>query len=305
MIRYAGVATAARLFSLSSHTRRAYRLLGNVVEGRRRIRTDLPDRYVERARSLLSQCDRHGAIRDGDRLLEVGTGWVHWEATVLALFYDVQITLFDVWDNRLWNVYKHYVARFDRHIETFVDMDPARRARAHCLVRALGEATCFDDVYRRLGFTYVIDPAGTLEGFAGDTFAVVLSYDVLEHIRREIIPQFARDVQRVLRPSGFSIHQVDLADHFAYFTSGVSRKNYYRYSDETWERYFESTVQFFNRVQRPEWLEVFGQAGLELIEQDAFYGNIGTMTIASRFAPLSRHDATCMVMRMMHRKPRE
>ncbi len=41
-----------------------------------------------------------------------------------------------------------------------------------------------------------------------------------------------------------------------------------RYAEKVWKRYFENDVQYFNRVQRPEWLEMFQQAGFEMVEEE-------------------------------------
>ena len=67
--------------------------------GRERA-TRPPPYYMERARNIVEQVRRFDLIRPGDRLLEIGSGWVAWESTVLRLFFDVQVTLFDVWDDR-------------------------------------------------------------------------------------------------------------------------------------------------------------------------------------------------------------
>ena len=39
-----------------------------------------------------------------------------------------------------------------------------------------------------------------------------------------------------------------------HYDTSVSAKNYLRYSDAVWKRWFENRVQYFNRVQRREWL---------------------------------------------------
>jgi hypothetical protein len=106
MLGYMTTAAALNAFSLSPQTKQLYRWLGNTLGQRERIRRGLDMPYIGRAKKILELFEREQAIRDGDRLLEVGTGWVHWELTVLRLFYDVEITLFDVWDNRHLGAYK-------------------------------------------------------------------------------------------------------------------------------------------------------------------------------------------------------
>src|ERR1044071_296181 len=102
MFKYRMAVNTARLFSLSPQMLRAYRFLGNILLERQRIQSGLPDRYVERARLLYDVCQRYPVTQSGAKVLEVGTGWVHWEGMIIRLLYDVELTLFDVWDNRLW-----------------------------------------------------------------------------------------------------------------------------------------------------------------------------------------------------------
>jgi len=69
----------------------------------------------------LSLFEKYDIAQEGARLLELGTGWVHWESTVLRLFYNAKFTLFDVWDNRQLQAFKAYFSElrdvFDNKIE--------------------------------------------------------------------------------------------------------------------------------------------------------------------------------------------
>ncbi len=300
--KYAAVAGAARLFSLSPETRRWYRVLGNFYEGRKRVRAGLPPRYIDRAASLLALCERYQALDEGNRVLELGTGWVHWEGTILGLFHDVDVTLFDVVDNRLWSAYRRYYTDFAPALDRASEVCPARRDRARRILRAMEEARSFDDAYELLGATYVLDPKGDLGGFPEDTFSLVVSTDVLEHIGRAYLPRTLAETYRTLRPGGHAIHYIDLADHFAYFIGGVSRKHYLRYSDERWRRYFENEVQHINRIQRPEWLSLVAEAGFEVVEEDALTEDIGRMTVDRQYRTLTRQDRECVAMRLVLRK---
>jgi hypothetical protein len=91
MLRYVAAAAALKFASLPPASP-LYRKVGNQVGARRQVRSrlDPAEGYVVRARRVLDLCNEHGLIRDGASILEIGTGWVHWEATVLRLFYDVR-----------------------------------------------------------------------------------------------------------------------------------------------------------------------------------------------------------------------
>jgi len=303
VIKYIMAATTLRLFSVCTGTQKAYRFLGNVLGQRKRILAAFPYHYIDTAKHLLQLCDKHNVIEEDDRILELGTGWVHWAATVIRLFYDVRITLFDIWDNRQFAAFKHYFTQFQHVIDKEFNLEPAKREQVKSLLNSILETDTFDELYSRLGFQYVVDPGGTLKQFDNDSFAAIVSANVLEHIERSILSEFIRDTYRVLKPGGYSIHQIDLSDHLNRYDHSVSRKNYYRYSEKVWNRWFNNKVQYFNRIQRSEWKNLFSAAGLELLKEEPVLGEIGFINFDKSFASLSKQDKECMLLRLVYRKP--
>jgi cyclopropane fatty-acyl-phospholipid synthase-like methyltransferase len=302
MVKYVMTAAALKFFSTTPQTKQLYRLLGNTLGQRMRIQHGLNRQYLDRAKQILELCEKHHAIQKGDRLLEIGTGWLHWESTILRLFYDVEITLFDVWDNRQLGSYKQYFGQLEEVIDKELAMDPMQRERVHTLLRAILKASSFDEIYTLLGFRYVINPRGTLEHFQDESFTVIFSCNVLEHVDRGILPKFTQDFHRLLKLGGHSVHQIDLGDHLAYYDNGVSVKNYLRYSDKIWRRYFENDVQYFNLVQRPEWLDFFRKAGFELVEEESISADIGTIKVDKSKENLDAQDLQCRTLRVVHSK---
>jgi hypothetical protein len=39
---------------------------------------------------MLSLQRQHSIVKTGDRIIELGTGWLHWDALIWRLFYDVR-----------------------------------------------------------------------------------------------------------------------------------------------------------------------------------------------------------------------
>lgn len=261
-IRYALTAATYKLISLNPQF---YRFLGNTLGTKRRVREGLPPGHPGRAKRFLAQCEKHQAVRDGDKVLEIGTGWVHWESIIIRLFYDVEATLFDVWDNRQLEVLKRYFEQFEELIGEEIEIDETQKQRIHRLIGLISKADSFDDLYQSLGFRYVVDESGTLEQFPDESFNLIYSNNVLEHVFESTIPALTQDIYRLLKPGGFSVHKIDITDHLirpAGIRNMSNHKNYLRYSDKTWKRYFENKVHYFNRIQRSEWLALFQRAGL-------------------------------------------
>lgn len=302
MIRYIAAATTLKLLPTFPWTKKLYRLIASRFLWKRRVKKWLPVFYVDRARFLLETVERHAMVQKGGRVLELGTGWAHWESTVLRLFYDVDATLFDVWDShRLW-LFKRYFAEFAEVMDEEIDATPGQLEHAHHLLDAILSVDSFDELYELLGFEYVVEPTGTLARFPDATFDAVFSFAVLEHVKKEALAEYVRGLHRLLRPGGYSVHEIDLKDHLHYCDPSASAKNYLGYSDRVWRRYFESEFHYINRVQRAEWLEMFRAAGLELAEELSLPHNL-SIQVDDKYRHLERRDLECVVLKMIHRKP--
>jgi len=302
MVKYVAVASLLKLFSCSLQTKALYRLLGNLIGAKRRTDRGLPRSYIDRALLLLDKVRKYDCIHPDDRLLEIGTGWVHWESIFLRLFFKVNVILFDVWDNRQLKALKRYFAEFAEVVDNEIDMTPIEYESVHNLLLAVVSTRSFNELYRMLGFDYVIEPNGTLWCFQDDSFNHIFSANVLEHINEDILPEYVQSFQRLLKPGGYSIHTIDLGDHLSYYDQNASVKNYLRYSDTAWKRYFQNEVQYFNRVQRSEWLNLFRRAGLKLIEEDSVCSNIGAIPVDKKYQNLDSNDLNCTELRVVHRK---
>jgi SAM-dependent methyltransferase len=303
MIKYITLAAALKCFSISPQAKWAYRQLGNTLGQRMRLRSGLESFRIDRVRNLLEIFERHHTIKSGDKLLELGTGWIHWESTVIRLFNDVQITLFDVWDNRQLKAYKRFFGLLEQVIDKELCLDAVRSERAHKLLQVIARANSFEEIYSALDFSYVINPSGALTQFQDQSFSLIYSCSVFEHIYREALPTLMKEIQRLLKPGGYSVQIIDLGDHLAYYDRSVCQKNYLRYSDKVWKIFFENDVQYFNRVQAPEWLSFFRGAGLELVEEEMQPMIIDSIKIDNNYASLNKRDLECGVLTAVHQRP--
>jgi SAM-dependent methyltransferase len=262
MLRYVGAAAVANVFSMTPATLRSYRKLANEVETRRRIRTGLPEPYVERVSSLFAIEDHYLRIEPGDAVLEIGTGWVHWESLILTLITNAEFTMTDVVDSRLFPVFKLYAAALRPQLDD-LGLPAEKSERAEFILDVVQKATSFEEVYDALSWTYVVDATGTMDVLPSGKFDFITSSDVLEHIDRKILGTFLKSMYRLLRPGCYAYHSIDLMDHLSYYDPKASMKLYYRFDGARWDRWINSKVQYINRIQRPEWLALFEDAGFE------------------------------------------
>lgn len=302
MLKYVMAAWAFKAFSLNAATKKSYRALGNRVGGRKRA-SQVRSHYIQRAHRNLAILERSGAVRDGIQMLEIGTGWVHWEALFTRLFYDVQFTVFDVWDNRQFEGFLHYCRQLQSRLPLEVDRPADKVERAVSLLAEIVELPSFDAVYERLGFRYLIDAQGSLEQIEDESIDCIISSDVMEHIPRNSVKTLLEDMMRILKPGAFSAHQIVTTDHLIIYDGKVNSKNYLRYSDATWKRLFENDVQYFNRIQHSEWIRLFEEAGFAIRHQEiTSRTDISSLHINRRFADFSRDDLEGTVSHVVARK---
>ncbi len=160
----------------------------------------------------------------------------------------------------------------------------------------------FDEIYKAFGLKYFIEPAGKLDSFKDESFDIIVSAGALEHMPSTELTKLSDEFYRLLKPGGYTIHSINLTDHLYLYDKSVSPKKYLMFSDTVWESFFENKVQYFNRVQRPEWLNLFKKSGFELIEEDSEYIDIGTMKTNKKYANISKKDLNCISLDVVHRK---
>jgi hypothetical protein len=303
MLKYIAVAAGLKFFSLNPLTKRVYRAMGNSLGGRQRATARMPDYYLQRIKWKTDLCRKYNMLQPGDSVLELGTGWVHWEAVTLRLFYDVQVVCYDVWDNRQLSPLKSFLTQVDAAFDGGYRLDGMDVARARRLIRDILEVNSFEELYRLLGFRYVVDAAGSMKSLENETFQLVMSGGVFEHIYREILPDSIAGWTRLMRPGAFAIHTINISDHLYLYDRSVCPKQYLGFSERVWKRFFENDVQYINRVQRGEWLGLFERAGLMLREESGTYADLGGLKIDERYASMDAHDLSCTHLEVVLQKP--
>ncbi|MBN2121413.1 MAG: class I SAM-dependent methyltransferase [Candidatus Omnitrophica bacterium] len=303
MIKYFFIAILYKFFSISSLTKKIYRYLGNIIGARRRAEKGLTQAYLERASRFLNICRKYDVFRPGSRAFEIGTGWVHWESIFVRLFYDVEIALFDVWDGRQFKALKRYFGDLAEIIDEEIHfIDLKQHVRVHNLLKSIASVSSFHELYDLLSFRYIVDSRGFFYSFKDVLFDCIFSANVLQHVKKDVLPEYISEFYHILKPGGYSIHLIDIGDMLSYHVKGVSFKKYLSYSDVIWKRCFDNDIEHINRVQRSEYLAIFQKAGFELVEEEFTVTDLGSLVIDKMYEKLSRQDLECRNLWLVHRK---
>jgi cyclopropane fatty-acyl-phospholipid synthase-like methyltransferase len=298
MIKYLFYGATFKILSISP---KIYRFLGNTLGKKWRMGQDLSVYHVRRAKRIVELCKRY-QIREGDKLLELGTGWLHWESIIIRLFFDVKIVLFDIWDNRQLKPLQRFLSQYAKLIDAEICMNQTMSKRVHKYIKAISSVSSYDELYNMLDFEYILEPSGTLQHFQDETFDSVFSYNVLEHIDKNIVSRYVHDIYRILKPGRNTMHWIDISDHITNYARNASRKQYLMFSDALWKNLLENKVQYINRIQRSEWINLFQENGFEIVDENSLYMDIGNLKINKKYENRDIHDLECVSLDIIYRK---
>jgi hypothetical protein len=85
---------------------------------------------------------------------------------------------------------------------------------------------------------------------------------------------------------------IDYQDHYSYFDKGISAYNFLQYSDKAWT-FFSPTLNYQNRLRHRDYLDLFREAGFEVVEErlkegtEADLNAIEQLPLAKRFRKYS------------------
>jgi hypothetical protein len=89
----------------------------------------------------------------------------------------------------------------------------------------------------------------------------------------------------------------------SHYDPACSRKQYLTYSDRTWKRFFENTIQYINRLQMSDWLRAFESAGFTVRETNCETEVIDGLSIAAQYRTYSEADLGCTILTVVLQKP--
>jgi len=126
-------------------------------------------------------------------------------------------------------------------------------------VPGVGTAHSVSAALRQLEAEYLTSGLTSLQCLPDNHIDFMFSNAVLEHIRlAEFIP-LAREMRRILKPTGIASHQIDFRDHLQ---EGL---NNLRFSERIWENDFMARSGFYtNRLTWPAMKDIFEEAGLSV-----------------------------------------
>ncbi|HID24235.1 MAG TPA: class I SAM-dependent methyltransferase, partial [Planctomycetaceae bacterium] len=223
-------------------------------------------RHLERstrfdnAEYFLRTTRAHAGSVSGLRVVELGTGWVpavplaYAVAGALVATYDVRRLVRD--DLFVWTR-----DEIGRRVETLAAAAGQSPPRFCARLARIARETDFDRAMRRLGGLYRAPWNTCRLPYQDNAADLVVSNLVLQCVHRALLPPLLQEMRRVLKPGGLSIHRASLTCEYA---AGDPRRHplsFLKYSDATWDRWFNHSIKYVNRLRYSQFLRLFEDAG--------------------------------------------
>ncbi len=207
-------------------------------------------------------------VAPGGSILDLGTGWFHHDAFLIYLSGEYEVVLFDVEDRARFNYVRNYLRYLlDNAGWVSSELDVPEDVTRH----KLGELLELPDrrsIYARCNFVPCISSNPGDPFLPPQSIDCVVSNCVLVHVRPELLVLELAALRQMLKDDGVMYHHLGHDDHWAFHDSAMQWPsfNYLRYSDRTYRWLFETKLEYHNRLVKPEWADVFRQAGLRVLE---------------------------------------
>ncbi len=291
---------AYKFFDINSFTKQIYRNIGNTLGDARKSKKGLNKNYISQARKirklLIDYCD----IQKDFKVLELGTGWIHWYSTFIRLFFDIKIDLFDVWDNRQLVTFKKYFGQ----LQSFLTEDEKKRLIRKDIISKLTEVNSFEDIYKLLNYKYFLEKEGSLSHLSKNHYDIIFSCAVFEHINRGILPNYFNQMYNILKPGGYLLHIIDMGDHYHYMDKKRTHfKNYLKFSNRVWKNYFENSIFYMNKLQVSDWHSLFQESGFQLVYEEKLNVEINNLKINKDYLHYNIDDLKCHQLVVIYKKP--
>lgn len=207
----------------------------------------------------------------GMRMLEIGSGHVPQVPMAFHLLGAGEITTID--KNRRMD------AAAVRRLVAFLRTEECAPLLAESRISTAAEIrTRADRISRSQSNQEALDLAGiryVAPGDAGSTglpdhsIDCVFSVTTFEHIPPDVLVDIVLETKRILTPTGIAVHLIDPSDHFAHTDSSITRVNFLKYSDQTWNLLAGNQFAYCNRLQASDYAEMFRAANMKVLHWES------------------------------------
>lgn len=99
--------------------------------------------------------------------------------------------------------------------------------------------------------------------FNNESFDLITSTSVLEHVPKSQVPVLAKEIFRLLKKDGVSTHHIAHKDHWSDTDQKIPSMNYLRYDEKAWKKY-NPPLLHQNRLLSSDFSSLFDNEGFSV-----------------------------------------
>lgn len=135
------------------------------------------------------------------------------------------------------------------------------------------EFCSWDDLQSQTGIKYVAPGDARATGLEKESIDCSFSWNTMEHIPKNEIESILPELWRILKYDGLVIMNIDYRDHYARVDSTIHDYNFLQFTDKEWEK-VENRFEHTNRLRHNDFVQLFHNAGFEIVIEDRLQPNI-------------------------------
>jgi Methyltransferase domain len=256
--------------------------------------TSVPEWTLEQGFQQIEILREIGCDPRGKTLLEIGTGW---QPLLPMLFYlagcqrQILVDTQRLMDQRTFFETVANIAGRASQIASRLKLneDEIRQRLKH-------PQTSFADALRHFSFDYRAPYDLTAQPLPDHSVDIITSRAVMEHVPPPVLKEIFARTRPTLKKGGVSCPPPTNPDHWSHHNRRLSRVNFLRYEDRTFDLLCRfNPLDFQNRLRHSEYLALLRGLGYKIvyeradIDQPALQG-LASLPLAGRFKTMPHDD---------------
>jgi SAM-dependent methyltransferase len=241
-------------------------------------------------------------------LFEIGTGWYPTLPICFGLAGAKCVVSYDIVCHTSIKLTFRMLSALEGHLDAIAGASGTPLGEVQERYYSLRQAQNIKDLLKRARVELCAPADARATELPSCSVDLVYSNSVMEHVPKETIRDIMFESKRILRPGGVALHNVACNDHYAHIDPEISFVNYLQYDESQWNRWWNNSLQYQNRLRAPEFCDLATEAGFEVIYKrtnvrPGTREALATLHVASDFLGFSTEDLATTSIDFVAQKP--